>query len=88
MLDSKTIEKLLYEQTSVREDTILLLVKNESDQSWEDDEYREDTLNQLSEQIVFIEGLKKKLLDTKDTEEITEWCEEKYPNGLKVSKCP
>ena len=82
MLDSKTIEKLLYEQTSVREDTILQLIKNEWDESWEDDEHREDTLNQLAEQSVFIEGLKKKLLDTEDTEEITKWCEEKYPNGL------
>jgi len=80
MLDSKTIEKLLYEQTSVREGTISQLVKNEWDESWEDDSCvnfnREETLNQLAEQTVFIEGLKKKLLDTKTTEEITEYREE------------
>lgn len=87
MLDSKTIEKLLYEQTSVREDTILQLIKNEWDESWEDDSpngvymNREDTLSELAEQTVFIDGLKKKLLDTKDMEKIDEEWEEKYPNG-------
>ena len=91
MLDSKTIEKLLYEQTSVREDTILELVKNEWVESWEDDSpngvymNREDTLNQLAEQTVFIEGLKKKLLDTKETEEITEWYEEKYKKNKEIA---
>ena len=86
MLDLKTIEKLLYEQTSVREDTILQLIKNEWDESWEDDSpngvymNREDTLSELAEQTVFIDGLKKKLLDTKDTEEADEWYEEYKKN--------